>query len=126
MIESVHGLITRMISSMMSNMISPAILFLLLCRAYFSVGRKRARRKGRGLVNTERSARMMFNNYLYEMAMRERYKDMQREMEQLRLLASLQRSKTGVRRYIAERVGILLIKLGMKLKQGARLEVNAQ
>jgi hypothetical protein len=69
---------------------------------------------------------MMFNNYLYEMAMRERYKDVQREMEQLRLLASLQRCKTGVRRHIAERVGILLIKLGMKLKQGARLEVNAQ
>ena len=30
---------------------------------------------------------MMFNNYLYEKAVHERHKDLQREMEQLRLLA---------------------------------------
>ena len=69
---------------------------------------------------------MMFNTDLYEKAVRERHKDLQREMEQLRLLASLQRSKPGLRRHIVERVGILLIELGMKLKQGARLEADAQ
>ena len=36
---------------------------------------------------------MMFNNYLYEKAVRDRHKDVQREMEQLHLLASLQRPR---------------------------------
>ena len=62
----------------------------------------------------------MFNTYLYEKAVRERHKDLRHEMEQLRLLASLQRSKHSLRRHIAERAGILLIKLGMQLKQSAR------
>ncbi len=69
---------------------------------------------------------MMFNTDLYEKAVRERHKDIQREMEQLRLLASLQRSRHGLRRHVAERAGIFLIELGMKLKQGARLEADAQ
>lgn len=69
---------------------------------------------------------MMFNTDLYEKALRERHKDVQREMEQLRLLASLQRSRPGLRRHVTDRIGILLIKLGMKLKQGARLEADAQ
>jgi hypothetical protein len=71
-----------MISRMMSNMIRYAVLFLLLCQAYFSVDRKLARRKGRGSVNTERSTRIMFNNYLYEKTVRDRHKEGQREMEQ--------------------------------------------
>jgi len=69
---------------------------------------------------------MSFNNDLYEKAVRERHKDLRREMEQLRLLASLQRSKHSLRRHIAERVGILLIELEMKLKQGAWLEADAK
>ena len=69
---------------------------------------------------------MMFNNYLYEMAMRERHKDMQREMERMRLLSSLPRTRHRLRRHIVERVAILLIELGMKLKQGARLDADTQ
>jgi hypothetical protein len=69
---------------------------------------------------------MMFNNYLYEKIVRDRHKDVQREMERMRLLSSLPRTRHSLRRHIAERVGVLLIKLGMKLKQGARLEVNVQ
>ena len=69
---------------------------------------------------------MMFNNYLYEKAVHERHKDLQREMEQLRLLAHLQRPRHSLRRYVTERVGIFLIELGMKLKQGARLEADAK
>lgn len=69
---------------------------------------------------------MMFNNYLYEKAVRQRHKDLQREMEQLCLLARLQRPRLNLRRHIAERVGIFLIELGMQLKQGARLEADAQ
>ena len=69
---------------------------------------------------------MIFNNDLYEKAIRERHKDAQREMERLRLLARLQRPRHSLRRHMAERVGIFLIELGMKLKQGARLETDAQ
>ncbi len=69
---------------------------------------------------------MSFNTDLYEKAIRERHKDVQREMEHLRLLASLQRSKPSLRRHVAERVGVFLIELGMKLKQRARLEADAQ
>lgn len=69
---------------------------------------------------------MMFNTDLYEKTVHERHKDVQREMEQLRLLARLRRSKHSWRRHIAERVGIFLIELGMKLKQGARLEADAK
>ena len=69
---------------------------------------------------------MMFNNYLYEKAVRDRYKDVQCEIEQLHVLANLQRPRHSWRRHIAERVGIFLIELGMKLKQGARLEADAQ
>jgi hypothetical protein len=65
-------------------------------------------------------------NYLYEKAVRDRHKDIQREMEQLHVLASLQQSRHSRRRHIVERVGIFLIELGMKLKQGARLEADAQ
>ncbi len=68
----------------------------------------------------------MFNNDLYEKAVRERHKDMQHEMEQLHVLASLQRSKPALRRHVVERVDIFLIELGMKLKQGARLEADAK
>ena len=59
---------------------------------------------------------MMFNTDLYKKAVHERHKDVQREMEQLRLLARLQRPKYSWRRHITERVGIFLIELGMKLK----------
>ncbi len=68
---------------------------------------------------------MMFNTDLYEKAVRERHKDLQREMEQMRLLARLRRPRHSLRRHIAERAGIFLIELGMKLKQGARLEADA-
>jgi hypothetical protein len=68
----------------------------------------------------------MFNTDLYEKAVRERHKDLQREMEQLRLLKSLQRPRRNLRRHIAERVGIFLIELGMKLKHGARLDADTQ
>jgi hypothetical protein len=69
---------------------------------------------------------MMFNTDLYEKAVRERHKDLQREMEHLRVLASLQQPKHSLRRHMTERVGIFLIELGMKLKQGARLEADMQ
>ena len=69
---------------------------------------------------------MMFNTDLYEKEVRERHKNVQREMEHQHLLASLRRSKRGLRRHVAERVGIFLIELGMKLKQSARIETDMQ
>ena len=62
----------------------------------------------------------MFNQNLYEKAIREHHKDLQREMEQLRLLAHLQRPRQRWRRPIAQRVGIFFRELGMKLKQLAQ------
>ena len=62
---------------------------------------------------------MIFNTDLYKKAVHERHQDLQREMEQLRLLKSLQRPRRSLRRHIAERIGIFLIELGMKLKHGA-------
>lgn len=62
----------------------------------------------------------MFNNNLYEKAIHEHHRDLQREMEQLRLLAHLQQPRQSWRRHIAQRVGIFFIKLGMKLKQLAQ------
>ena len=67
---------------------------------------------------------MMFNTDLYQKAVQERQKDLQREMEQIRLSARFQRSRHRLRRHIAERIGIFLIELGMKLKQWARLEAD--
>ena len=67
---------------------------------------------------------MMFNTDLYQKAVQERQKDLQREMEQIRLSARFQRSRQRLRRHIAERIGIFLIELGMKLKQGAWLEAD--
>ena len=69
---------------------------------------------------------MMLNNYLNEKAVQQRHKELQREMEQLRLLARLQRPRHSLRRYVTERAGIFLIELGMKLKDGARLEADTQ
>ncbi len=69
---------------------------------------------------------MIFNTDLYEKIVRERHKDVQREMGHLRPLASLQRPKHSLRRHMTERVGIFLIEIGMRLKQGARLEAVAQ
>jgi hypothetical protein len=65
---------------------------------------------------------MMLNNYLYEKVVHQRHKDLQREMERLRLLVS----RHSLRRYVTERAGIFLRELGMKLKQGARLEADTQ
>jgi hypothetical protein len=62
----------------------------------------------------------MFNHNLYEKAIREHHKDLQREMEQLRLLAQLQRPRQSWRQSIAQRVGIFFRELGMKLKQLAQ------
>jgi hypothetical protein len=62
----------------------------------------------------------MFNHNLYEKAMREHHKDLQRELEQMRLLAQLQRPRQNWRRSIAQRVGIFFIELGMKLKHLAQ------
>ena len=69
---------------------------------------------------------MMFNNYLYEKSVHQHHKDMQREMEQLRLPARLRRPRHSLRRYVTERAGIFLRELGMKLKQGARIEAYAK
>ncbi len=41
---------------------------------------------------------MMFNNYLYEKAVHQRHKDLQHEMEQLRLLAAQAQFETTHRR----------------------------
>jgi hypothetical protein len=69
---------------------------------------------------------MILNNYLYEKAVHQHHEDLQREIERLRLLARLQRPRHSFSRYVTERAGIFVRELGMKLKQGVRIEADAQ
>ncbi len=55
------------------------------------------------------------NMYLYEKAREAHYQDLQREMAENRLLAHLPRHRLS--RRFAGKLGVLLLKLGSRLKQ---------
>lgn len=55
------------------------------------------------------------NMYLYEKVREAHYQDLQREMAESRLLAHLPRHRLG--RRIVGKLGVLLLKLGSRLKQ---------
>lgn len=55
--------------------------------------------------------------YLYEKAREAYYQDLRREMEKRRLLAQLPRRRRNMSRRLAANLGVLLLKLGARLKQ---------
>ena len=57
------------------------------------------------------------NMYLYEKAREAHYQDLQREMAESRLLEHLPRHRLGRSRRVAGKLGVLLQKLGARLKQ---------
>lgn len=57
------------------------------------------------------------NLYLHGKALAEHRWDLQREMEQRRMLARLPRRHRSMSRQFAHDLGVLLVKLGMWLKQ---------
>jgi hypothetical protein len=57
------------------------------------------------------------NMYLYEKAWEVHYQDLLRETEKRRLLARLPRNRRSLSRRAAGKLGILLLKLGIWLKQ---------
>jgi hypothetical protein len=59
---------------------------------------------------------MLNNQYLYEKALEVRYQDLRNEMEKRQLLAHLPK-RLNMSRRAAGMLGVLLLKLGMRLKQ---------
>jgi hypothetical protein len=59
---------------------------------------------------------MLNNQHLYEKALEVRYQDLRNEMENRQLLAQLPKGPNMSRR-AAGMLGVLLLKLGMRLKQ---------
>ena len=57
------------------------------------------------------------NMYLYEKAREAHYQDLLREAEKERLLAQLPRHRRSMSRRVAGKLGVLLLKLGTRLKQ---------
>jgi len=57
------------------------------------------------------------NLYLYEKHIVEHCHDLQREAEQERMLAGLDRSRKSVLRHTIGRLGVLLVTLGIRLEQ---------
>ena len=57
------------------------------------------------------------NIYLYHKALEEHYQDLLREAEKQRLLAQLPRHRRSMSRRVAGKLGVLLLKLGTRLKQ---------
>jgi len=57
------------------------------------------------------------NIYLYHKALEEHYQDLLREAEKQRLLAQLPRHRRSMSRRVAGKLGVLLLKLGARLKQ---------
>ena len=55
--------------------------------------------------------------YLYKKVQQAHYQDLLREAEKRRLLAQLPRQRRSVGRYAAGKLGLLLLKLGARLKQ---------
>ncbi len=55
------------------------------------------------------------NMYLYEKLVAARHEELRREVEQYRMLAGLPRQRTG--QHAIASFGVLLVKVGMRLKQ---------
>jgi hypothetical protein len=60
---------------------------------------------------------MGLNMYLYEKAREAHYQDLRREAEKRRLLTRLPRYRRSMSRRAAGKLGVLLLKLGTRLKQ---------
>ena len=55
--------------------------------------------------------------YLYEKVRQAHYQDLLREAEKQRRLAQIPRHRRSTSRYVAGKLGVLLLKLGTRLKQ---------
>ena len=55
------------------------------------------------------------NMYIYEKLAAARHEELQSEVERYRMLASLPRQRTG--QHVIASFGVLLVKVGMRLKQ---------
>ena len=64
---------------------------------------------------------MALNYYLYEKVLEMHRLDLQREMEQRRLLAQRPKQRRNAGRNAVYGLGVFLVKLGMLLKQSAEL-----
>ena len=60
---------------------------------------------------------MNSKGYLDEKVRQAHYQDLLREAEKERLLAQLPRHRRSISRYVAGKLGVLLLKLGTRLKQ---------
>ena len=60
---------------------------------------------------------MNSKTYLDEKVRQVHYQDLLREAEKRRLLAQLPRHRRSISRYAAGKLGVLLLKLGTRLKQ---------
>ena len=60
---------------------------------------------------------MSLNTYLYEKEHEAHYRDLRREAEKEQLLSHLPRHRPKRSRYAAGKLGVLLLKLGARLKQ---------
>jgi hypothetical protein len=60
---------------------------------------------------------MNSNVYLYEKVRQAHSQDLLREAEKRRLLAQLPRHRRSISRHAAGKLGVLLLKLGTRLKQ---------
>lgn len=60
---------------------------------------------------------MSQNTYLYEKLAEERFKDIQREVAQGRVLSRLPRRHQNIARHVISRFGAMLIVLGTRLEQ---------
>ena len=60
---------------------------------------------------------MSSNMYLYEKAREAHSQDLRREAEKERMLSHLPRHRRSMSRYAAGKLGVLLLKLGARLKQ---------
>jgi hypothetical protein len=61
------------------------------------------------------------NTYLYQKAHEAHYQDLLREAEKERLLAQLPRHRRSMSRRVAGKLGVLMLKLGTRLKQFEQL-----
>jgi hypothetical protein len=61
--------------------------------------------------------------YLYEKAREAHYHDLQHEMAEKQLLAHLPRHRLSRSRHVAGKLGVLLLRLGSRLKQFEQAQV---
>ncbi len=65
------------------------------------------------------------NKYLYEWLAVDRYRELEREREQMHLMASLLRQHQGLGRHLVSKLGAVLVTLGTRLEQAEQSSEQA-